>query len=148
MRVPAGRETLEITQGGTADGYVVYDGRGARLDAGNAHPYNVHVRASRVIVRGLVLRGAQQDAIRIGPNVTDVVIEDNDIAEWGRTREDGGAMDLDSGIRAVCRSCPEVERVTIQRNRIHHPRHGANSWSQGHPQGRRRSPSAIAAATT
>ena len=135
VRVRAGRETLEITRGGTAEGYVVYDGRGARLDAGNAHPYNVHVRASYVIVRGLVLRGAQQDAIRIGPNVTNVVIEDNDIGEWGRAREDGGAMDLDSGIRAVCRSCPEVERVTIQRNRIHGPRHGANSWSEGHPQG-------------
>ena len=135
VRVPPGRETLEIAQGGTAEGYVVYDGRGARLDAGNAHPHNVHVRASYVIVRGLVVRGAQQDAIRIGPNVTNVVIEDNDIGEWGRAREDGGAMDLDSGIRAVCRSCPEVERVTIQRNRIHSPRHGANSWSEGHPQG-------------
>jgi hypothetical protein len=135
VRVPAGRETLEITQGGTADGYVVYDGRGARLDAGNAQSHNVHVRASYVIVRGLVLRGAREDAIRIGPNVTDVVIEDNDIGEWGRAREDGGAMDLDSGIRALCRSCPEVARVTIQRNRIHDPRHGANSWSEGHPQG-------------
>ena len=72
-----------------------------------------------MILRGLTLKGAKQDAIRVSPNVTDVVIEDNDIGEWGRAREDGGAMDLDSGIRAICRSCPEVERVTIQRNRIH-----------------------------
>jgi hypothetical protein len=95
-----------------------------------------------------VLRGAGRDAIRIGQNVTDVVIEDNDISGWGREREGGGAMDLDSGIRAICNTCPEVARVTIQRNRIHSPRHGANSWSDGHPQGPRRSRSTSAAATT
>jgi hypothetical protein len=44
-------------------------------------------------------------------------------------------MDLDSGIRALCLSCPAAERITIQRNRIHDPRHGANSWSKAHPQG-------------
>ena len=135
VRVAPGTRTLVITAGGRPGGYVAYDGRGATLDARDAHAHNVYIGASHVIVRNLVLRGAREDAIRIGPNVTDVVIEDNDIAGWGRAREDGGAMDLDAGIRATCRSCPEVERVTIQRNRIHDPRHGANSWSDGHPQG-------------
>ena len=133
--VRGGRETLEITRGGTAGGYVVYEGKGAVLDAGNAHDFNVRIAASHVIVRGLVLRGARVDAIRIAPNVTDVVIEDNDVSGWGRAREGGGAKDLDSGIRAICNSCPEIARITIQRNRIHAPRHGANSWSDGHPQG-------------
>jgi hypothetical protein len=135
VRVPGGRETLEIRTGGSAAGYVVYEGGGAILDAGNAHAHNIYIGASHVIVRGLVLRGARQDAIRIGPGVHDVVVEDNDISGWGRAREDGGAMDLDSGIRAVCASCPEVERVSIQRNHIHSPRHSANSWSDGHPKG-------------
>jgi hypothetical protein len=135
VRVPAGNATLVIDKGGNEAGYVVYDGAGLTHDARNAHANNILIAASHVVVRNFVLRGARQDSIRIGPNVTDVVIEDNDIAEWGRARDDGKAMDLDSGIRAVCNSCPEVERITIQRNRIHDPRHGANSWSKSHPQG-------------
>ena len=133
--VAAGRSTLEITEGGNAAGYVVYDGKGAILDAGNAHDFNIRIAASHVIVRNLVLRGARVDAIRIAPNVTDVIIEDNEISGWGRAREGGGARDLDSAIHAICNSCPEVARITIQRNRIHSPRYGANSWSDGHPQG-------------
>ncbi|HEX5130124.1 MAG TPA: right-handed parallel beta-helix repeat-containing protein [Usitatibacter sp.] len=135
VKVAAGRDTLVIDKGGSAEGYVVYDGGGNTLDAGNEHAHNIVISASRVVVRNFVLRGARQDAIRITSNVSDVVIEDNDIAEWGRAGEDGGAVDLDSGIRAVCLSCPEAERITIQRNRIHDPRYGANSWSKAHPQG-------------
>jgi hypothetical protein len=135
VRVPAGRDTLEIREGGSAAGYVVYDGNGATLDTNGARPHNVLVAASYVIVRRLVLRGAQSDSVRLGPGVHDVIIEDNDIAGWGRAKDDGRAMDLDAGIRALCHSCPEVERVTIQRNHIHSPRHSANSWSDGHPQG-------------
>ena len=135
VRVQASGEPLAITQGGDAGGYVVYDGGGAVLDARDRHAHNIVVSASYVIVRNFVLRGASADAIRIGPNVTDVIIEDNDISGWGRVNDKGRAVDLDSGIRAACRSCPEVERITIQRNRIHEPRHGANSWSKAHPQG-------------
>ena len=135
IRVAAGSETLRIDEGGGSDGFVLYDGGGATLDARNEHAHNIVISASRVIVRNFVLRGAREDAIRITSNVSDVVIEDNDIAEWGRAKEDGSAMDLDSGIRALCLSCPDAERITIQRNRIHDPRHGANSWSKAHPEG-------------
>jgi len=39
-------------------------------------------------------------------------------------------------VRADCRRFTKtVERIVIQRNRIHHPRYGANSWSWGHPAG-------------
>ncbi|HET7729058.1 MAG TPA: hypothetical protein VFK48_03400 [Usitatibacter sp.] len=130
-----GSGTLNITEGGSAStGYVVYEGNGATLDAGNAAQFNVSINASYVIVRGLTLRGAQQDAIRISPNVKDVVIEDNDISGWGRTRDGKWGADMDSGIRAVC-SQPTLERVTIQRNKIHDPRYSANSWTDGHPAG-------------
>jgi len=53
-----------------------------------------------VIVRGLNLKGAKADAIRISPTVTDVVIEDNDISGWGRTRDGKWGADMDAAVRA------------------------------------------------
>jgi hypothetical protein len=140
VKVPAGSATLVIDKGGDASGWVVYDGGGAVLDAGDAHDFNIVVNASHVVVRNFVLRGARQDAIRLGPAVTDVVIEDNDISGWGRATKEGKAVDMDAAVRAFCQACPQVERITIQRNRIHDPRHGANSWATAHPAG----PQAIA----
>jgi hypothetical protein len=134
VTVASGSGTFNVAEGGSASGYVVYDGGGAVLDAHNTSPYNVTINASHVIVRGLNLRGAQQHAILISPNVHDVIIEDNDISGWGRTRDGTWGTDMDSGIRAICKS-EELTRVTIQRNRIHDPRYSANSWTDGHPAG-------------
>ena len=132
---------LNIVQGGTANGYVLYTGP-ATIDVGNAYDTNITIAAPYVIVRGLTLRGARVDAIRMVQGARDVVIEDNDISGWGR---DSGtvstegwkiAVNEDSGIKAYCStSNPWLERTVIQRNRIHHPRYGANSWSDGHPLG-------------
>jgi hypothetical protein len=132
--------SLRITEGGSASGYVVYDGSGVVLDGGDSEPYNIAVAAPYVIVRGFTLKGAKQDAIRLLPGAHDVVIEDNDISGWGRFRYTNSkgwkiGMDMDAGIRAVCSSSFRLERTTIQRNRIHDPRYGANSWSWGHPAG-------------
>jgi hypothetical protein len=134
VTVSGGSGTLNITSGGTASGYVVYDGGGATLDAANAQQFNVTINASYVVLRNLKLTGAMQDAIRISPNVTDVIVEDNDISNWGRTMGNGLAADMDSGVRAICTQ-PTLERVTIQRNKIHDPRYPANSWSTSHPAG-------------
>ena len=140
--VPGGGATLTITEGGTPGGYVVYQGLpGAVLDAQDTHPYNVEINASYVIVRGLTLVGAQRDAIRISPSVSDVVIEDNTISGWGRPRVPGSTigMHMDSAIRALCGSAPALQRVTIQRNRIRDPRYSAHPWGDatapGGPQG-------------
>jgi hypothetical protein len=114
---------------------VVYEGvAGAVLDAQNLLPYNVVINASYVIVHNLTLRGAQQDAVRISPNVTDVIIEDNDMTGWGRQRSGSWGIEQDSAVHAVC-ATPTLQRVTVQRNRIHEPRYGTNSWSDGHPEG-------------
>ena len=135
VTVSSGSQTLSITEGGSADGYVVYQAAPESvLDAANVATYNVSINASYVILRGFTLKGARQDAIRLSPNVTDVVIEDNDISGWGRQRTGSLGVDGDSAIRAIC-ATPTLQRVTIQRNRIHDPRYGANSWSDGHPQG-------------
>src|SRR3954471_7233668 len=134
VTVAAGSGTYNVAESGTAAGYVVFDGKGATLNANNAATYNVTINASYVVVRGLVLKGAIQDAIRISPNVHDVIIEDNDISGWGRTRDGTWGADMDSGVRAVCQT-ETLTRVTIQRNRIHDPRYSANSWTDGHPAG-------------
>jgi len=134
IAISAGSGTFNVAEGGSAAGYVVYDGKGATLDAGNGSNSNVTINASYVIVRGLVLKGAIQDAIRISKDVHDVIIEDNDISGWGRTRDGKWGADMDSGIRAVCVN-EELVRVTIQRNKIHDPRYSANSWTDGHPAG-------------
>jgi hypothetical protein len=130
--------TLNITEGGSAAGYVLYTG--GTIDAADAQPFNITIAASYVIVRGFTLKGARQDAIRIQPEAHDVVIEDNDISGWGRYERTAASgwkigKNMDSGIAAYCRARPTLERVVIQRNRIHHPRYGANSWSEGHPSG-------------
>jgi hypothetical protein len=134
IKVPSGSSTLDITAGGSAAGYVVYDGSGATLDAQNGQPYNITVNASYVVVRGFTLKGAQQHGILISKDVHDVIIEDNDISGWGRTRDGQWGADMDSGIRAICQN-EELTRVTVQRNKIHDPRYPANSWSDGHPAG-------------
>jgi hypothetical protein len=135
------RETLEIRKGGEPDRYVLYEAHpeGTTIDVEGNEPYNVVVAAPYVIVRGLVLRGAQRDAIDV--RARDVVIEGNDISGWGRLKktDDAGwkiGVDMDSGVKADCRRDREkVERVVIQKNRIHSPRYGANSWATGHPAG-------------
>jgi hypothetical protein len=86
VNVPSGSATLDVTSGGSPAGYVVYQGAPGVLDAANGQPYNIYVNASYVVIRGFTLRGAQQHAIRISDTVTDVIIEDNDISGWGRSR--------------------------------------------------------------
>ena len=127
---------LNITQGGTKDGYVLYTG--GTIEGGK---HNITISAPYVIVRGFTLKGAEQDAIRLLEGAHDVVIEDNDISGWGRLRYVNSAgwqigVDMESGVRADCRRFRKpLERIVVQRNKIHHPRYGANSWSWGHPAG-------------
>ncbi|HEX7052398.1 MAG TPA: Ig-like domain-containing protein [Burkholderiales bacterium] len=129
---------LDITEGGSPGGYVLYTprpGTQATLDARNGADYNVHISAPYVIVRGFIMKGARRDAIRLSPGAHDVVIENNDISGWGRSRSGSLGVDMDSAVRAVCSSSWRLERVVVQNNRIHHPRYGSNSWDSGHPEG-------------
>jgi len=132
--------TLTISSGGTPSGYVLYQAApgGSTIDVANGKLYNVLITAPYVIVRGLTLKGAQSDAIRLNPGAHDVVIEDNDISGWGRFATTNAAgwqqgMDRESAIK--CMQAPGFERGIIQRNKIHDPRYGANSWDWGHPLG-------------
>jgi hypothetical protein len=149
VTLPAGTVTqpLAITQGGVAGGYVLYQANpaGTTIDVQNAYPNNVTISAPYVILRGVTLKGGQINGVELKQGAHDVVIEGNDISNWGRFSNTSGTawngfagwdigVDMDAGIRASCTDL-SLERVVIQRNKIHDPRYGANSWDWGHPSG-------------
>ena len=165
-------QALRITEGGTAGGFVLYEAHpdGTTIDAdatggeeADALEHGIVVEADYVIIRGLTLRNAKQHGILI-KNRHDVVIEGCDISNWGRKDPQAGqrgtvqryanggpvevtfsptlAMHMDCAIKGEGAATHDIERVVVQGNRIHHPRYGANSWSEGsaffksfHPQG-------------
>lgn len=104
--VPSGSQTVAITEGGTPGGYVLYtaaDG-GSVIDVANAADYAVTVSAPYVIVRGLTLKGARVDGVRLLAGTHDVVLEGNDISGWGtyRTTLANGLQvgnDYEAGVR-------------------------------------------------
>ena len=123
--------TLVITEGGTDSGYVLYTGpAGATIDVSNSQMYAVDIRVPFVIVKGLNIRGAQSKGIRIAAGISDVVIDGNDISEWGRLAPDTGALHDEMGIGSDNVDFSKIKRIIIQNNRIHDPRYGANSWTQ------------------
>ncbi|MFL6572426.1 MAG: hypothetical protein ACJ8G4_11775 [Burkholderiales bacterium] len=141
VTVPSGSSTLAITEGGTASGYVLYTAAsgGSTIDVANGKPNNVTIAAPYVFWRGFTLKGAKNDAVRLLQGAHDVVIEDNDISGWGSysgtTTSDGQQVgtNYEAAVRAV--RLTGLSRVIVQRNKIHHPRYGANSWTFGHPMG-------------
>jgi hypothetical protein len=122
--------TLEITESGSPDGYVLYthaEGESSTIDVRNQEDSCINVSASYVIIRGLTLREASVHGIRILNNAHDVVIEECDISGWGRLQEGEWGYDNDS---AVYSNSPNIERVIVQRNKFHHPRADTNSWKE------------------
>jgi hypothetical protein len=131
--------TLNVTESGTATGYVLYQAApGAVIDGGSA-AQAINVDASYVIVRGFTVKGGA-NGIQIQPGRHDVVVEQNDVSGWGRLNNTNSAgwkigVDEDSGITAKCYSAAGAYRMIVQRNKVHDPRYGANSWDWGHPAG-------------
>lgn len=128
--------TLHITKGGSSrDGYVVYtppNGGEAVIDVANQMDCCVQVDASYVILRGLTCKGARRHGIVLG-DVADVVIERCDVSGWGRIGSNGFGVNLDSAVYSESR---DLERIVVQRCRLHHPRSNASAWTQGgHPLG-------------
>lgn len=135
-------QTLRVDKPGRPGAYVLYApaaGRRAEIDVSGRSDYAVRVRASYVIIRGLTLRGAKIHGIYLDEGVHDVVIEDNDISGWGRKAADGWGVNMDSAISGATKGANQ-RRFVIQRNRIHDPRAGANSWAQPRGKDRNRHP--------
>jgi hypothetical protein len=124
------RETLVLEESGTSDGYVLYThepGRRAVNDVEGREFYNIKIEASHVIVRGLTLKNAMRTAVHVSKDSHDVIIEENDISGWGRVLPDGWGKGPDSAIYAKGEA---VERLVIQRNKIHNPRSDSNAWDE------------------
>jgi hypothetical protein len=124
-------EPLDIPedQSGTAEGYILYTappGEEAEIDVQNLHNHCITVRASYIIIRGLTLKGARSHAIRLH-DCHDVIIEGCDISNWGRVDADGWGKNYDSAVYSRSR---KLERIIIQRNKMHHPRSDSNSWDE------------------
>lgn len=127
--LPAGttHRPLEITESGSPDGYILYthpEGRSSTIDVSNQEDSCIYVSASYIIIRGLTLRDASIHGIRILNNVHDVVIEECDISGWGRLQEGEWGYNNDA---AVFSNSSNIERIIIQRNKLHHPRSDTNS---------------------
>lgn len=122
---------LLVRHGGRPGMYALYcptPGEDVVIDVKDQHEYGVEIAASHVIVRGLTIRNAHQDGVRIN-GVHDVWVEDCDISGWGRADRINPVFGraTDAGIRC---KVPNGRGFVIQRNRIHHPRLGANNWLQ------------------
>ena len=142
----SGRKRVVITAEDSGDekGYVVFTAPPGRnvIEGNDEDESCVVVRqgAHHVIVRGLVLKGCKRYGVLIQrkdgePQTHDVVIEGNEITGWGAKeilKPDSGLADSDAAIH--CNYYREKDdaqrpdRIVIQRNRIHDPRHGANPW--------------------
>lgn len=120
---------------GSPDGYILYTGPGggqASIDVANQSPCNIRVtRSSYVIIRGLKLAGGREHGIVLGDgendDVHDIVVENNDISNWGSNDQSGFGVNHHSGVYSKSK---KLERIVIQRNRIHSPRSNSNSWKQ------------------
>lgn len=128
---------------------------GSEADAAD---YGVEIRASWVILRGVTVRDARKHGVFLnrsgGAGLNNVVIEGCTITNWGSrnslagqritvrmrhyptntTREETNVLvrtdlgrHLDCAIRA---NGSQVERITIQGNRILRPRYTSNLWTE------------------
>ncbi|HEY1385878.1 MAG TPA: hypothetical protein VGF43_19790 [Dongiaceae bacterium] len=134
-------QTLRITQSGTPDGYILYapaPGKSAAIDVGKTQDFAVVVDARYVIIRGLTLKGARHSGILLGPtaeansaDISDIVIEQNDISGWGENDPACKGKAYGTNLQAAIYAFSDkLQRVVIQRNELHDPSTGANSWKE------------------
>jgi hypothetical protein len=132
IRAQGGGETLVVSESGTPDGYVLYDGTGAVIDGANGIDLGISVDASYIVLRGFTIRNVKQHGIRINGG-HHIVIEDCDVSQWGTEEEQGYGFEMQA---CVYTKNPDVHALVIQRNKFHHPSWDSNSWAEDHFKGR------------
>ena len=141
VKLQSSSSMLQITESGTPDGYILYDGTGATVEVGGNADNAVKITASHVILKGLTIKGGQTHGIRIEQTETGqhtygncpiVVVEECDISDWAYQY---GYMH--AGVFVENNAWSTV----IQGNYIHHPKNGSNYWydypgdGRAHPNG-------------
>ncbi|NQV33666.1 MAG: right-handed parallel beta-helix repeat-containing protein [Phycisphaeraceae bacterium] len=120
--------TLNVTQSGTPQSYVLYDGTGCTIDTQNKDDVGIAVNASYVILRGFTIKNVKEHGIRLFKG-HHIVIEDCDISQWGSESEQGWGKNYQAALFSNQR---DLHTVVIQRCKLHHPTWDTNSWAQKH----------------
>jgi len=131
-------QTIIITASGTPDAYhlvTVPELARSVLNLKNVYNSGIEIDADYVIVRGVEIRNAKVDGIRIKRNRHDIVIEQNFITFWGRLGGPRTYGNLEGGTDSGVYAEEGTSNLTIQRNLIEDPRGAANDWETGHPTG-------------
>ncbi len=142
--------TYTITNGGTASGYVVYDGGGSTIDCNLNSQDGMVIDADYVIIRNFIIKNTKANGIEIAGRRHHIVIENCDISKWG-SRDNGSYKDA-NGVSHLNQtsdknfgepdqaaiynyeswSGPGAYNFVIQRNKVHHPNYDTNSWDEIH----------------
>jgi hypothetical protein len=126
-------QTIRISQSGSAGAYRVYDGGGALFTVPRTVSNNIVIDSgvSYIIIRRFKLKGAAGNPILFGGTSTNhhVVIEDNEITDWGTAEMADGHARL-----AIWAGFGNTQLV-MQRNRIYNPATSSPSWLCCHPGG-------------
>lgn len=153
---------LVITAGGTADNWMIYDGRNSVIDPGHGDNC-VEINAPYVVLKNFIITDCKFQAIvTTRPHI---VITDNDIYDWGEREyyypSTGKAFTGSKRLSAASNRCiagtdktslsraddaailvdGDRSDIVIQNNRIHDPRYRATRWNEcsgnAHPWGSR-----------
>ncbi len=123
-----GNKQLEISESGTPEAYLLVDGTGINIDVNNDDDFCINITGNYIIIRGFHLAGGRRGLIKLN-DCHDIVIENCDMTRWGEITKYGYGVNYQAAVYSESNS---LERVVIQRNRIHHPRYGSNSWAEPH----------------
>ena len=127
--------TLTISNSGSNSGYILYThnpNKSATIDVKNDSDFciNIAKNVHHVIIRGLTLINAKNSGINLAGSNKDIVIDHNDISNWGNGSNGQAAIYTNN-----YNDSEAPERIIIQNNEMHDPRFGSNSWASGHPKG-------------
>ena len=134
--------TLTISQSGSSDGYLLFDGQSSTINVNKESDHNIVINGSYVIIRGFKLINARKDAIEIGEDVHHVIIEENEISLWASSGDYSGDM-RSAAIRTsddtYSQQNHNVKNIIIQRNKIFNPSIDSTYWDESsanpHPAG-------------
>ena len=126
--------TVTLSASGTPEAYYVYDGEGIyTIDSRRLAKRSICIadNVHHLIIRGWKITGALDHGIHLGDNTSDIVIENNEITQWGRDH-DGKTHNEEVNYRFGIGTFyyNHGGRYIVQYNRIHHPVTDANAWDQ------------------
>jgi hypothetical protein len=138
--IPAGEsdKTIVITESGTPSAYhlvTVADNVKSVLNLKNVYDSGIEIDADYVIVRGVEIRNAARDGIRIKRNRHDIIVEQCYVTFWGKM---GGPItygNLEGDYNSAVYGENGTWNITVQRNLFEDPRGASNDWETGHPSG-------------